>query len=371
VALAIRAQADVLPDLPDFEPDQIARELLQSVSTSASDAWDYAVGMEASLALDQHDAAVRWAQRYVAQDVDAFEVASTLRQLVEVWRLTPERSPGNRLLPLLESKLLSLDGGSVEPLSSVGHLAGLQARDGAGFERVFGEAGFVSLKWYRDGLQRARAVARIGRSEYHGAGTGFLARGEDLHPGWQGRRVLLTNSHVLARAGSPWLHGLEPTETRVSFSVAVDGGSDIHEASVSEVLWQSSPSEHDAVVVQLDNPPDVEPCPIQHSPIARNSKTQRVFIVGHPGGDALKFSLYNNRVLEQDARHVQYRAATDQGSSGSPVFDLGWRVLALHHRGKQELPHLDGRGVHAANEGVLLSAIVTSIERDLRGETQH
>ena len=57
---------------------------------------------------------------------------------------------------------------------------------------------------------------------------------------------------------------------------------------------------------------------------------------------------------------VHYRAPTEGGSSGSPVFNARlWEVIALHHKGgKIGMPKLNGvPGEYAANEGVSLQSI--------------
>jgi hypothetical protein len=60
-----------------------------------------------------------------------------------------------------------------------------------------------------------------------------------------------------------------------------------------------------------------------------------LFIVQHPRGAALKLALDTHAVigLYGAGRRVRYRTNTEPGSSGSPVFDQNWNLVALHHSG--------------------------------------
>jgi Trypsin-like peptidase domain len=60
-----------------------------------------------------------------------------------------------------------------------------------------------------------------------------------------------------------------------------------------------------------------------------------LFIVQHPKGAPLKLALDTNAVigLNGNGTRVRYRTNTDKGSSGSPVFDQNWNLVALHHSG--------------------------------------
>jgi hypothetical protein len=60
-----------------------------------------------------------------------------------------------------------------------------------------------------------------------------------------------------------------------------------------------------------------------------------LFILQHPRGAALKLALDNRAVigLTGAGRRVRYRTNTEPGSSGSPVFDQNWNLVALHHSG--------------------------------------
>jgi len=88
-----------------------------------------------------------WLGRYIqARGTGAFELASTERQLREVWGLTVDSPPGSLLLPVLQAEALKHKFGRVE-------LHGGQNRPDhqqtVNLERKFGSDGWVSLSWYR------------------------------------------------------------------------------------------------------------------------------------------------------------------------------------------------------------------------------
>jgi hypothetical protein len=49
--------------------------------------------------------------------------------------------------------------------------------------------------------------------------------------------------------------------------------------------------------------------------------------------------------------------ATVGGSSGSPVFNLDWELVAVHHRGGYAMKRLTGEGIHEANQGSSVFAL--------------
>ena len=56
---------------------------------------------------------MHWLSGYLRMpDVDAFEVASMLRQMKEIWRLDMHSEMGQMILPLLQAALLEREGGS-------------------------------------------------------------------------------------------------------------------------------------------------------------------------------------------------------------------------------------------------------------------
>ena len=56
-------------------------------------------------------------------------------------------------------------------------------------------------------------------------------------------------------------------------------------------------------------------------------------IIHHPGGDYQQLSIRENRFTKVLPSTIWYETDTAQGSSGSPVFNDQWQIVALHHSG--------------------------------------
>jgi len=102
-----------------------------------------------------------------------------------------------------------------------------------------------------------------------------------------------------------------------------------------------------------------------------NPPQPQVYIIGHPGGLDLSYSFDDNEIIDHEGpaagkpvipgvSRVHYRAETEGGSSGSPVFNSSWDVIALHHKGgKLGMPRLNGvSGTYGANEGIWIQSII-------------
>lgn len=57
-------------------------------------------------------------------------------------------------------------------------------------------------------------------------------------------------------------------------------------------------------------------------------------IIHHPSGDFKQLSIRENRFTKRTDKTLWYESDTAQGSSGGPVFNDQWQVVALHHMGK-------------------------------------
>lgn len=95
-------------------------------------------------------------------------------------------------------------------------------------------------------------------------------------------------------------------------------------------------------------------------------------VVQHPDGRHKELVLRENHLVARDETlHVlHYVADTEQGSSGSPVFNNEWEPIALHHWGGpwHEVMGTDGKPLaKEINEGIRISAIVNDLETRLAG----
>jgi endonuclease G, mitochondrial len=96
-----------------------------------------------------------------------------------------------------------------------------------------------------------------------------------------------------------------------------------------------------------------------------------VTIIEHPEGTYKQIALRENRVLGRGkrGRTLYYGADTLGGSSGSPVFNDQFEMVALHHAGGPRNDTLldTGKPVpRESNEGIRISAIVERLERELK-----
>lgn len=371
VALACRAARDRVRLPFTVEPAAMSEAILSAIETQErtedrANAWDCATAMEASVALGRWPEAIQWASRYVQRPgTDAFEIASTLRQLTEIWEIDPDSEDGGAIVLLLKAQLLRKHGGQVRfepPQLASGRLQSLRDHLQA---RLSSEE-MLPLTQLLKGVERCRSIAKVTRASGTGFGTGFVVSAKELGHGPKDELFLLTNAHVIS--DDPKVHGqlsekppLWPQEARVWFEV------DDSTFRVGEVVWSSPPTANglDATLVRLTpRPTKRDACPLNTTRTRVAEAYRRVYVIGHPGGAELTFSLSDNLVLGFKAPKLHYRAPTEYGSSGSPVFTADWEVLALHHAGSKEMPRLEGRGNYPANEGIWMDAIKRGLARD-------
>jgi len=218
----------------------------------------------------------------------------------------------------------------------------------------------LPVNFLAKGVQKSKSVGKveikIGNNSYN-VGTGFLFKVKGIKD-----IFFITNYHVINNRK-------DIAKTRVIFDYELDVEDNTVNSRSFKIdengPWYCSEiKDCDATVFRLI---DEENTLDQYGWIELKeievSKNDFVNIIQHPKGEMKQVSLYHNIVTHSDDRVVQYLTDTLKGSSGSPVFNSDWDVVALHHSGggskpgESELP----LGVKSRNEGIFINKIIQFI----------
>jgi len=242
-------------------------------------------------------------------------------------------------------------------------------RQGLVLEGIVAEDDSVWLSFLSRGRAAARPVGRVVSLQPPAPavaiGTGVL-----IAPG-----LLLTNNHVLPSAE-------DAAEMGVQFGFEYDDEGSERPYETCRFLpdrcfWTNEELDFSVVAVAdlRGYPPGKKYGTVRLiEQTGKALKAEVVNVVHHPGGDRKRLSIRENRIVAEDDLWVRYTSDARRGSSGAPVFNDQWEMVALHHGG---IPRRDADGValnragepwtrdmgeeakaYTANEGARVSRIV-------------
>jgi endonuclease G len=237
--------------------------------------------------------------------------------------------------------------------------------DPNGLERLIGDSDLNSINFLDRGRRAAEAVCRIklpveGGEAY---GTAFLV----------GPRLLITNNHVLASASEA-----AQAEAEFGYEHDIDG------VLKRPVAFNLDPAQIFYTSTELDvTLVAVAPMSEHGVPLDRYGwlplipmtgkavDGEWVSIIQHPNGDPKQIAIHASQITRVDPDHipydisnfVHYSTDTEPGSSGSPVLNDQWQVVALHHKAVRDPASTPEDPKWLANEGVRISKIYSFLEQ--------
>lgn len=87
-------------------------------------------------------------------------------------------------------------------------------------------------------------------------------------------------------------------------------------------------------------------------------KGEYVSIIQHPEAEPTQIAVRENEIVDVLPTALRYRTDTQHGSSGSPVFNDSWQVVALHH---SAVPDPIAPDTYVSNEGIRISALLAHL----------
>ncbi|PIE80605.1 MAG: hypothetical protein CSA11_07615 [Chloroflexi bacterium] len=224
-----------------------------------------------------------------------------------------------------------------------------------------GKKNWVDIDFLVAGARAAQSVCRL-EWQGQGVGTGFLVAPD----------LILTNYHVIMPQNYTGALETRLRTCQIRFgATAVPGGgvsagvkvSKLHQDSV---VAFSEIDNLDFALLRLKEPVE-DKIRISRAVLSKEAiyLEQYANIIQHPLGGAMKVTLRSNQIVKLLPHRIYYLSDTQQGSSGAPVFDDDWQVIALHRAAG--LQDATGKVVLEANEGVPILDIVREIEQFLGG----
>lgn len=225
-------------------------------------------------------------------------------------------------------------------------------------QRIHGSGNNLkSMSWIYKMIEASRCVCQVVRSDGN-KGTGWM-----MEDGW-----MMTNFHVIPN--QDWV-----MKSKIVFDYEDDLTGNGRKTSEFELDPEgaifSSIRNYDYAYIKVKNNAENSLSQWGHLEIEdfqEPKKDDRVSIIQHPKGEKKQIALTENKVINVDGHKIFYLTDTEKGSSGSPVLNDDWKVVALHHAGRTEE---DGGLVidsetgerRGANEGIMIRDIIKDIKR--------
>jgi Trypsin-like peptidase domain/Effector-associated domain 8 len=191
-----------------------------------------------------------------------------------------------------------------------------------------------------EGVTALSSVGRIESPSGTAMGTGILV----------GRQLLLSCKHVFERIFD---NGLDQAWVRFGYKTGRYGVElgEVFKLDLKTIANHNVQSDQalDYTLVEIVGKPEYPVALLSNDPL--NTK-QNIRIIHHPQGEPVQISDIG-QIVQVDKEYIKHNIKTDYGSSGAPIFDLSWHVVAIH-RGALSLSRPSAPGI---TEGIPIYSI--------------
>ena len=227
----------------------------------------------------------------------------------------------------------------------------IDPRDSLAIERIIGREDLFPISYLEAGLKAAASVCRIeirdSIGRVLGYGTGFL-----VSPS-----LLLTNNHVLENYDTAHF-----SVAQFNYEVDLDLNERLKKSfRLTPERFFITDQKLDFTLVAIEEVSEDGTKVSDFGFLPLISQTGKVLvgeyvsIIQHPSGEHKAVAIRENQILDVFDDYIHYSTDTMPGSSGSPVYNDEWIVIALHHAG---VPDPKNQTEFIANEGIRISAII-------------
>lgn len=236
----------------------------------------------------------------------------------------------------------------------------IDPRDSLAIERIIGREDLFPISYLEAGLKAAASVCRIeirdSISRVLGYGTGFL-----VSPS-----LLLTNNHVLENYDTAHF-----SVAQFNYEVDLDLNERLKKSfRLTPERFFITDQKLDFTLVAIEEVSEDGTKVSDFGFLPLISQTGKVLvgeyvsIIQHPSGEHKAVAIRENQISDVFDDYIHYSTDTMPGSSGSPVYNDEWIVIALHHAG---VPDPKNHTEFIANEGIRISSIVQFVVK--KGES--
>jgi V8-like Glu-specific endopeptidase len=232
-------------------------------------------------------------------------------------------------------------------------------------EAIVTQNNFLPVRFLEAGLIISKAVARVA-IQFAELPTAGVATGFMVSP-----TLFMTNNHVIGDRDFA-----TKLEVQFNYQYSLDGGNIMTPTKYDldpDSYFYTSP-ELDFTLVRVKPRPVVPQSPggtageiKAGDEFGRITLTTKFFysvgqlanVVQHPQGRPKEIALHENKVDTIYANVLRYTTDTEPGSSGSPVFNNQWTLIALHHAAGEP----DKAGKFIDNEGIRIDRIIEHLKK--------